>query len=639
MANYEQIYREAVKDNEAFWLDAAAAIDWTKKPKTALDKKNPPLYRWFPDGKMNTCFNAVDRHVLAGRGTQNAIIYDSPITGQKSLTTYAELKYQTEIFAGMLASLGVTQGDRVIIYMPMIPEAIVAMLGCARIGAVHSVVFGGFAAAELAKRFDDSTPKVVISASCGHEPGRIVEYKPLLDAAIDSARHKPTNCVIVQREALTASLVEGRDLEWSAAHEGVEELAPISLNSTDPLYILYTSGTTGQPKGIVRDNGGHAVALHWSMQYIYDMRPGDVYWAASDIGWVVGHSYITYAPLLFGCTSILFEGKPIGTPDAGVFWRIISEYRVKALFTAPTAFRAIKRADPEGSFLEKYDTSCLKYLFLAGERADPDTINWAESQLGVPVIDHWWQTETGWSICANPMGIEHLPVKPGSPSIPMPGYQIDVLGANGNVLPADELGALAIKLPLPPSCLSTIWGADDAYIEKYLSSFPGYYETGDAGYCDEDGYLYIMARTDDVINVAGHRLSTGQLEEVLADHPDIAECAVIGVADQLKGQLPLGLICLYPNCDRQKEDIASEAIKLVKERVGRISAFNQIIVVDRLPKTRSGKVLRGTMAKIADGESWTMPATIDDPIILDEIASALKSIGYAAAQKVEIFSA
>ena len=633
MANYEQIYREALKDNEAFWLDAAAAIDWTREPKTALDKKNPPLYRWFPDGEMNTCFNAVDRHVLAGRGTQKAIIYDSPITGQKSSTTYAELKYQTGIFAGMLASLGVTQGDRVIIYMPMIPEAIVAMLGCARIGAVHSVVFGGFAAAELAKRFDDSTPKVVISASCGHEPGRIVEYKPLLDAAIESARHKPTNCVIVQREALTASLVEGRDLEWNAAHQGVEELAPISLNSTDPLYILYTSGTTGQPKGIVSDNGGHAVALHWSMQYIYDMRPGDVYWAASDIGWVVGHSYITYAPLLFGCTSILFEGKPIGTPDAGVFWRIISEYRVKALFTAPTALRAIKRADPGGSFLEKYDTSCLEYLFLAGERADPDTINWAESQLGVPVIDHWWQTETGWSICANPMGIEHLPVKPGSPSLPMPGYQIDVLGANGNVLPADELGAIAIKLPLPPSCLSTIWGADDAYIEKYLTSFPGYYETGDAGYCDDDGYLYIMARTDDVINVAGHRLSTGQLEEVLADHPDIAECAVIGVADQLKGQLPLGLICLYPNCKRQKEDIASEAISLVKERVGRISAFNQIIVVERLPKTRSGKVLRGTMAKIADGESWTIPATIDDPIILDEIATALKSIGYAAAQK------
>ena len=632
MTNYEQIYREALRDNEAFWLDAAAAIDWKKKPKTALDKKNPPLYRWFPDGKMNTCFNAVDRHVLIGRGTQKAIVYDSPITGQKSSTTYAELKYQTARFAGMLASLGVTQGDRVIIYMPMIPEAIVAMLGCARIGAVHSVVFGGFAAAELAKRFDDSTPKVVISASCGHEPGRIVEYKPLLDAAIESARHKPTNCVIVQRGALTASLVEGRDLEWNAAHAGVEELAPISLNSTDPLYILYTSGTTGQPKGIVRDNGGHAVALHWSMQYIYDMRPGDVYWAASDIGWVVGHSYITYAPLLFGCTSILFEGKPIGTPDAGVFWRIISEYNVKALFTAPTAFRAIKRADPEGSFLEKYDTSCLEYLFLAGERADPDTINWAKSQLGVPVIDHWWQTETGWSICANPMGIEHLPVKPGSPSLPMPGYQIDVLGANGNVLPADELGAIAIKLPLPPSCLSTIWGADEAYIEKYLSSFPGYYETGDAGYCDEDGYLYIMARTDDVINVAGHRLSTGQLEEVLADHPDIAECAVIGVADQLKGQLPLGLICLYPNCERQKEDIASEAIKLVKERVGRISAFNQIIVVERLPKTRSGKVLRGTMAKIADGESWTMPSTIDDPIILDEIASALKSIGYAAAQ-------
>ena len=629
MNSYAQIYRDATLDKAGFWLDAATAIDWVKAPKTGLDDRNPPFYRWFPDGEMNSCFNAVDRHVLAGRGDQNAIIYDSPITGHKSTLTYAELQQQTAKFAGMLAGLGVEKGDRVIIYMPMIPQAVVAMLGCARLGAIHSVVFGGFAAAELAKRIDDCTPKVMISASCGHEPGRIVEYKPLLDGAIETASHKPDHCVIVQREALEASLVVGRDLEWNAALDAATELPPVPVKATDPLYILYTSGTTGQPKGVVRDNGGHAVALHWSMRHIYDMRPGDVYWAASDIGWVVGHSYIVYAPLLFGCTSILFEGKPVGTPDAGVFWRVISEHKVKALFTAPTAFRAIKRADPDGAFLKDYDTSCLKYLFLAGERADPDTISWAENQLGVPVIDHWWQTETGWSICANPMGIEHLAVKLGSPSLPMPGYEIDILDADGAVLPAGELGAIAVKLPLPPSCLSTIWGADDAYVEKYLTSFPGYYETGDAGYCDEDGYLYIMARTDDVINVAGHRLSTGQLEEVLADHPDIAECAVIGVADQLKGQLPLGLICLYPNCNRLQDDIMAEAIALVKERVGRVSSFNLIVVIERLPKTRSGKVLRGTMAKIADGESWNMPATIDDPAILDEIKTALQSIGYA----------
>ena len=629
MKSYAQIYRDATLDKAGFWLDAATAIDWVKAPKTGLDDGNPPFYRWFPDGEMNSCFNAVDRHVLAGRGDQNAIIYDSPITGHKSTLTYAELQQQTAKFAGMLAGLGVKKGDRVIIYMPMIPQAVVAMLGCARLGAIHSVVFGGFAAAELAKRIDDCTPKVMISASCGHEPGRIVEYKPLLDGAIETASHKPDHCVIVQREALAASLVVGRDLEWNAALDAATELPPVPVKATDPLYILYTSGTTGQPKGVVRDNGGHAVALHWSMRHIYDMRPGDVYWAASDIGWVVGHSYIVYAPLLFGCASILFEGKPVGTPDAGVFWRVISEHKVKALFTAPTAFRAIKRADPDGAFLKDYDTSCLKYLFLAGERADPDTISWAENQLGVPVIDHWWQTETGWSICANPMGIEHLSVKLGSPSLPMPGYEIDILDADGAVLPAGELGAIAVKLPLPPSCLSTIWGADDAYVEKYLTSFPGYYETGDAGYCDEDGYLYIMARTDDVINVAGHRLSTGQLEEVLADHPDIAECAVIGVTDQLKGQLPLGLICLYPNCNRLQDDIMAEAIALVKERVGRVSSFNLIVVIERLPKTRSGKVLRGTMAKIADDESWDMPATIDDPAILDEIKTALQSIGYA----------
>lgn len=629
MNSYAQIYRDATMDKAGFWLDAATAIDWVKAPRTGLDDRNPPFYRWFPDGEMNSCFNAVDRHVLAGRGKQNAIIYDSPITGQKSTLTYAELQQQTAKFAGMLAGLGVEKGDRVIIYMPMIPQAVVAMLGCARLGAIHSVVFGGFAAAELAKRIDDCTPKVMISASCGHEPGRIVEYKPLLDGAIETASHKPDHCVIVQREALEASLVAGRDLEWNTALDAANELPPVPVKATDPLYILYTSGTTGQPKGVVRDNGGHAVALHWSMRHIYDMRPGDVYWAASDIGWVVGHSYIVYAPLLFGCTSILFEGKPVGTPDAGVFWRVISEHKVKALFTAPTSFRAIKRADPDGAFLKDYDTSCLKYLFLAGERADPDTISWAENQLGVPVIDHWWQTETGWSICANPMGIEHLAVKLGSPSLPMPGYEIDILDADGAVLPAGELGAIAVKLPLPPSCLATIWGADDAYVEKYLTSFPGYYETGDAGYCDEDGYLYIMARTDDVINVAGHRLSTGQLEEVLADHPDIAECAVIGVADQLKGQLPLGLICLYPNCNRLQDDIMAEAIALVKERVGRVSSFNLIAVIERLPKTRSGKVLRGTMAKIADGENWNMPATIDEPAILDEIKMALQLIGYA----------
>ena len=629
MQDYASLYAQSVDDVESFWLDAARHISWDTPPETGLDRSEPPFYRWFPDGRLNTCFNAVDRHVLAGRGDQNAIIYDSPITGAKSKLTFAELQQKTARFAGMLSRLGVTTGDRVIIYMPMIPEAIVAMLGCARLGAVHSVVFGGFAAAELAKRVDDATPKVIISASCGHEPGRIVEYKPLLDAAIDQATHKPSHCVIVQREAVQATLVDGRDLEWHAAHEGAVELAPISVHATDPLYILYTSGTTGQPKGVVRDNGGHAVALNWSMRHIYDVAPGDVYWAASDIGWVVGHSYITYAPLIYGCTSILFEGKPIGTPDAGVFWRVIAEHQVKVLFTAPTAFRAIKRADPEGNFLKDYDTSCLKYLFLAGERADPDTIIWAERQLGVPVIDHWWQTETGWSICANPVGIEKLPVKHGSPSVAMPGFEIDILNDCGDVLPTGELGSIAIKLPLPPSCLATIWGADDAFVEKYLSTFAGYYESGDAGYCDEDGYLYIMARTDDVINVAGHRLSTGQLEEVLADHPDVAECAVIGVADQLKGQLPLGLICLYPSSQGNSEEIIAEAIDLVRSRVGRVAALNEIIVVDRLPKTRSGKVLRGTLAKIANGTDWTMPATIDDPVILDEVTAALKTIGYA----------
>ncbi|MEC8246271.1 MAG: propionyl-CoA synthetase [Pseudomonadota bacterium] len=628
MAEYREIYDRAQSDVASFWMEAASAIDWQKAPSQALDSSKPPFHRWFPDGVMNTCHNAVDRHVAAGRGDQKAVIYDSPITGNAASMSFSELQQATARFAGMLARLGVTAGDRVIIYMPMIPEAVVAMLGCARLGAVHSVVFGGFAAAELAKRIDDAQPKAIISASCGHEPNRIVAYKPLLDEAIELSSHKPDNCVIYQREALTADLVAGRDLEWNEAHDGVEELAPVPVKATDPLYILYTSGTTGQPKGVVRDNGGHAVALQWSMPNIYDVQPGDVYWAASDIGWVVGHSYIVYAPLIAGCSTVLFEGKPIGTPDAGVFWRVIEEHKVKVLFTAPTAFRAIKRADPDGDFLKKHDTSSLTYLFLAGERADPDTILWAQDRLGVPVIDHWWQTETGWSICSNPVGIEVLPVKLGSPSVPMPGYQVDILAEDGSPRDAGELGAIALKLPLPPSCLPTIWRADQAFVEKYLTTFPGYYETGDAGYKDEDGYLYIMARTDDVINVAGHRLSTGQLEEVLAEHPDVAECAVIGVADELKGQLPLGLICLYPNCEKPVEAVCTEAIDLVKSRVGRVSAFNLVVAIDRLPKTRSGKVLRGTMAKIADGVEWTMPATIDDPVILDEIATALKTLGY-----------
>ena len=628
MTTYSDLYAKAQSDIEGFWMEAASGIDWYKAPTQALDSSKPPFHRWFPDGEMNTCHNAVDRHVAAGRGDQRAVIYDSPITGTSSTLTFAELQEATARFAGMLQRLGVAAGDRVIIYMPMIPEAVVAMLGCARLGAVHSVVFGGFAAAELAKRIDDATPKAIISASCGHEPSRIVAYKPLLDEAIELSSHKPDSCVIYQREALAANLVEGRDLEWHAAHEGAPALDPVPVKATDPLYILYTSGTTGQPKGVVRDNGGHAVALQWSIPNIYDVKPGDVYWAASDIGWVVGHSYIVYAPLIAGCSTVLFEGKPIGTPDAGVFWRVIQDHDVKVLFTAPTAFRAIKRADPEAEFLAKYDTSSLTHLFLAGERADPDTILWAQDKLKVPVIDHWWQTETGWSICANPVGIEMLPVKLGSPSVPMPGYEIDILGEDGSIKAAGDLGAIAVKLPLPPSCLPTIWRADAAFIEKYLTTFPGYYETGDAGYKDEDGYLYIMARTDDVINVAGHRLSTGQLEEVLAEHPDVAECAVIGVADELKGQLPLGLICLYPNCVKPVDEVCAEAIDLVKGRVGRVSAFNLVVAIDRLPKTRSGKVLRGTMAKIADGEEWAMPATIDDPVILDEIAAALKTIGY-----------
>ena len=624
MNDYNSIYDFEKHNKETFWLNASKSIDWITPPKIAIDDSNAPFSRWFPDGKMNSCYNAVDRHVLAGRGKQTAIQYESPITGQSFSLTYLEMQKQTAKFAGMLVEQGLKKGDRVIIYMPMITEAVISMLGCARIGVVHSVVFGGFAAAELAKRIDDCKPKLIISASCGHEPTRLVQYKPLLDKAIQQSKFKPSKCVIYQRNALKVTLKNKRDIEWHEAIDHATPAEPVALSANDPLYILYTSGTTGQPKGVVRDNGGHAVALCWSMSNIYDVKMGEVFWAASDIGWVVGHSYIVYGPLFAGCTSILFEGKPVGTPDAGAFWRVVEKNKVKTLFTAPTAFRAIKRSDPEGSFIKQHDIRSLDYLFLAGERADPDTIKWAKGQLSVPVVDHWWQTETGWSICANPMGLEQLPIKLGSPSVPMPGFHVEILDDNGDLVADNTLGSIVIKLPLPPSCLSTIWGANNVFLEKYLKRFPGYYETGDAGYKDEDGYVYIMARTDDVINVAGHRLSTGQIEEIISGHPDVAECAVIGIADELKGQIPIGFICLYPNRKLSGAKICEEIIHLVSDNIGRISAFKKVIIIDRLPKTRSGKIVRATMVKIANQQHWVMPATIEDPSVLEEISSALK---------------
>ena len=624
MKDYHSTYAFEKQDRETFWLKASKSIDWITPPKIALDDSNSPFSKWFPDGKMNSCFNAVDRHVLAGRREQTAIQYESPITGQSASMSYGELKKQTEKFAGMLNEQGLKKGDRVIIYMPMIKEAVIAMLGCARIGVVHSVVFGGFAAAELAKRINDCKPKLIVSASCGHEPNRLVHYKPLLDQAIQQSNYKPSKCIIYQRDAAKADLLGGRDIEWYEALASATPANPVALSANDPLYILYTSGTTGQPKGVVRDNGGHAVALCWSMSNIYDVNPGEVFWAASDIGWVVGHSYIVYAPLFAGCTSILFEGKPVGTPDAGVFWSVIEKNNVKTLFTAPTAFRAIKRIDPEGSFIKKHDISSLKYLFLAGERADPDTILWAQEKLRVPIIDHWWQTETGWSICANPVGLDQLPIKIGSPSLPMPGFQIEVLDDSGNVLANNVLGSIVIKLPLPPSCLTTIWGSNNTFVEKYLARFPGYYETGDAGYLDDDGYIYIMARTDDIINVAGHRLSTGQIEEVISEHPDVAECAVIGINDELKGQIPISLVCLYPDTQNSETKICEEIVQLVINKVGRVSSLKKVVIIDRLPKTRSGKIVRSTMVKIANHEKWMIPATIEDATVLDEISRALE---------------
>ena len=626
---YKDVYARWQADPEAFWMEAAQAIDWDEAPSQALFDRGDDLFEWYADGKVNTCWNAVDRHVAAGRGDQVAIIHDSPITDSQQKITFAELQTRVATLAGALRAKGVEQGDRVIIYMPMVPEALEAMLACARLGAVHSVVFGGFAANELAVRIDDATPKAIIAASCGLEPGRVVKYKPLLDGAIDQASHKPDFCVILQREQEIARLTEGRDHDWHGFQMGVAPADCVPVASNHPAYILYTSGTTGAPKGVVRHTGGHLVALNWTMKNIYDVDPGDVFWAASDVGWVVGHSYICYGPLIHGNTTIVFEGKPVGTPDAGTFWRVISEHRVKSFFTAPTAFRAVKREDPQGALIKEYDLSSLKTVYLAGERADPDTILWAQDKLGVPVIDHWWQTETGFAIAANPMGIEPLPVKIGSPSVAMPGYDVQILDDAGHEMPRGELGAIAVKLPLPPGTLPTLWNAEDRYRKSYLTTFPGFYETGDAGMIDEDGYLYIMARTDDVINVAGHRLSTGGMEEVLASHPDVAECAVIGVSDPLKGQLPVGFLCLNAGCSRTQDEITGEVVKLVRDKIGPVAAFKLAVVVDRLPKTRSGKILRATMVKIADGQEYKMPATIDDPAILDEIRSALQTLGYA----------
>ena len=627
--DYHSIYESWRADPEKFWMDAAKNIDWHKKPTFALNHSNAPLYEWYTDSFVNTCFNAVDRHVKNGRADQTAIIYDSPVTEKQLHLTYKDLLEKTSLLAGALINKGITKGDRVIIYMPMVPEAIIAMLACARIGAIHSVVFGGFASNELAVRIDDAQPKTILAASCGIEPGRIIEYKPLIDEAIELSEHKPECVVILQRQEAQASLMPGRDFDWEEFQLDAKPADCVMVEGNHPAYILYTSGTTGAPKGVVRPTAGHLVALHWSMKNIYDVDPGDVFWAASDVGWVVGHSYICYAPLIHGNTSVLFEGKPVGTPDAGTFWRVISEHKVKSFFTAPTAFRAIKREDPEGKFKSKYDLSCLKALYLAGERADPDTIYWAQNLLGVPVIDHWWQTETGWTIVGNPMGIEALPIKVGSPSVPMPGYDVRILDNDGKELPKGELGAVAIKLPLPPGTLPTLWNAEERFKNSYLSTFPGFYETGDAGLIDDDGYLYIMARTDDVINVAGHRLSTGAMEEALSNHSDVAECAVIGVSDQLKGQVPLGFLCLTNGVNRPHKEIVDECIQLVRDQIGPVASFKLATVVARLPKTRSGKILRATMVKIADNQEFKMPATIDDPTILDEIKEALLALGYA----------
>ncbi len=630
MSRYYEVYKSWKSDPEGFWAEAAKEIVWSK-PADKIYARVDGLDRWFVGAECNTCYNCVDRHIEAGRGDQPAVIYDSPITGKKKTYTYNQLRDEVAALGAILQELGVDKGDRVIAYMPMVPEAVFAMLACARIGAVHSVVFGGFAPNELATRIDDSKPKAILSASCGMEPGRVIAYKPLLDEAIEIASHKPDATLILQRDEIAADLIAGRDHDWQASVEAAKaagkSAACVNVAATDPLYILYTSGTTGQPKGVVRDNGGHMVALKWTMFNLYGVEPGDVYWAASDVGWVVGHSYIVYAPLLHGCATIVFEGKPVGTPDPGTFWRVISEHKVVSLFTAPTAFRAIKKEDPDGEHIAKYDISCMRTLFLAGERADPDTIHWAEAHLKVPVIDHWWQTETGWTIAGNPVGLGMVPVKYGSIAVPMPGYDVRVLDETGKEVKRGQLGAICVKLPLPPSCLPTLWQNDARFRDSYLTTFPGHYETADAGYMDEDGYLYIMARTDDIINVAGHRLSTGGMEEVLAEHQDVAECAVVGIADQLKGQIPVGFIVFKAGMNRDPADVETECVQLVRQKIGAVAALRVVMNVPRLPKTRSGKILRGTIRKIADGEEWNMPATIEDPVILDEITEALSGRG------------
>jgi propionyl-CoA synthetase len=637
-SRYTEVYESWKRDPEGFWAEAAREIDWIEPPKKIFDAGQGIYGRWFTGGVANTAYNCLDRHVERGRGDQGAVIYDSPVTGTKRIYTYAEMLGEVAAFAGVLLEMGVGKGDRVIVYMPMIPEALVAMLACARIGAIHSVVFGGFAAHELAVRIEDAQPKAIVSASCGIEPNRIVSYKPLLDQAIELSSAKPDVCIIVQRPEQAATLIAGRDYDYASlmasarsrsVHARCEPVA-----ATDPLYILYTSGTTGRPKGVVRDTGGHMAALKWTMPNHYDIDPGDVFWAASDVGWVVGHSYIVYAPLLHGATTIVYEGKPVGTPDAGAFWRVISEHKVKALFTAPTAFRAIKKEDPKGSLRSKYNLSHFKTLFLAGERADPNTVQWAEELLGVPVIDHWWQTETGWTIAGNCAGLGAAPVKRGSAAFPVPGYELHVLNESNEEVSPGDTGALSIRLPMPPGCLPTLWQNDRGFIESYLTEYPGYYKTADAGYIDEDGYVFVMSRTDDIINVAGHRLSTGGIEEVLSNHPDVAECAVIGVADGLKGHIPAGFILLKSGVTRDAAGIEQEIVELVRERIGPVAAFKTVLTVSRLPKTRSGKILRGTMRKIADGEEYKMPATIEDPAVLAEIAAALKAKGFPSASGV-----
>jgi propionyl-CoA synthetase len=623
---YNDVYRRSLSDPEDFWGAAASAIDWSRNWDKVLEQSNSPFNLWFVGGELNTCFNALDRHVHGGRADQVALIYDSPVTQTIQKFTYRELLDKTARLAGGLQARGIRHGDRVVIYMPAVPEAVIAMLACARLGAIHSVVFGGFAANELATRIDDAKPTAILSASCGIEGSRLIAYKPILDAAINLAVHKPDFCIMLQRPQLRANMVTGRDVDWRDADGEPVECSPVK--ATDPLYVLYTSGTTGAPKGVVRDNGGHAVVLKWTMGNIYATQPGETFWAASDIGWQVGHSYITYGPLLHGATTLLFEGKPVGTPDAGTFWRVIEQHKVKVLFTAPTAIRAIRREDPNGHLVKRYDLSGLRALFLAGERTDPDTLRWAEQHLGVPVVDHWWQTETGWAIAGNPLGIERLPVKPGSTTVPMPGWRVQCLDSEHNEMPRGTAGDIVVKLPMAPGALITLWNADERFVRSYMTEHPGYYHTGDAGYIDDDGYIFIMNRTDDVINVAGHRLSTGAMEEVLASHPDVAECVVIGAADQLKGQIPLGFLVLKSGVHRSAVEISAEAVQLMRDKIGPVAFFKQVLIVDRLPKTRSGKFLRGTMQKIADAAEWKMPATIEDHVVLEEITRALQAIGY-----------